>query len=855
MFGRAQRLLLIVGFLSFPAVRADAQVPPIPGNLPSPTQAQLMLQTNPSLVARLQQMMMQSGLSPDEIRARLRAQGYPENFLDQYLPGSATRADSLAIPGEDVFAAVRALGISDTLSVDSLTSFAKTRRTKQVRSDSAFFDTLQKTMRTDTIVAAAIRSLLKSRDLQREQIDSGFSVFGLNLFDNETSQFDASSTAGADPNYRFGTGDRLVLFLTGDVEKSYQLTVNGQGFVVIQDVGEVEVAGKTRTQLEDLLYTRLSRVYSGISRSPNARTRFFVDVGTMGANQIFVHGDVKHPGSYRISRAGTIMTALYKAGGPTANGSMRTVEVRRGGELVGTLDVYDYIVRGDGSNDARLENGDIVFVPARGPQVRVSGAVQRPATYEAKGNESVGATIRAAGGFAPAADRRRVQVDRIVPPSERTTAGRDRTVVDVVADAIETTPVRGGDVVRVLEVAKRVTQRVFVRGDVWSPGAIGYANGMTLYDAFRRVGGLRPDAFLGDVLITRLNADSTLSMLRTVVLDTTGRPITNIPLADGDDVTVFSTTDMRPKRFITVGGAVRKPGAIPYRDGMTLRDAVLLAGGLQEGALLTEAEIAHLPENRAGGVTAVPARVALDSTYLFDRGADGKVLMAPGLVVPSIPATPVELRPYDAVMIKWQPDWQLQQMVSVMGEVRYPSQYALITKTERLSDVLKRAGGLSASAYPNGVVFYRKKGNVGRIGVDLPEVLKNPTSADNLQLVDGDSIFIPRFNPVVVVRGAVNSPVGVAYVDGAPLSYYVRSAGGATALGDRDAAYVTQPNGKVETRQRQLLFFHSTPHPLAGSTVFVPNKDPNDRHDWASIATATTGILGSLVAITALIKR
>lgn len=855
MLGRARRLLLTLAALSSPAV-ASAQVPPIPGNLPSPAQAQIMLQTNPSLVLRLQQMMLQSGLSPDEIRARLRAQGYPENFLDQYMPGAKAGADSLSIPGEDIFSAVRALGISDTLAVDSLTNFAKGRRMKQVRNDSAFFDTLQKMVRTDTVAAAAIRSLLKSRELQRDQIDSGYVVFGLNLFDAETSQFDAGGAAGADPNYRFGMGDRLVLFLTGDVEKSYQLTVNGQGFVVIQDVGEVEVAGKTRSQLEDLLYTRLSRVYSGISRSPTARTRFFIDVGQMGANQIFVHGDVKHPGSYRISRAGTVMTALYKAGGPTSNGSMRSIEVRRGGELVASLDAYDYIVRGDGSNDIRLENGDIVFVPPRGPQVRVAGAVLRPAMYEAKGNESIGATIRAAGGFSPAADRRRVQVDRIVPPNERTTAGRDRTLMDVAADSIDTTPVRGGDVIRVLEVSRRVTKRVFVRGDVWSPGPIGFTDNMTLYDAFRRVGGLRPDAFLGDVLITRLNADSTLSMLRTAVMDTTGRPVANMHLADGDDVTVFSTTDMRPKRFITVGGAVKKPGVtIPYRDGMTLRDAVLLAGGLQEGALLTEAEIARLPETRAAGATAVTSTVALDSTYLFDRGADGKVLVAPGLVVPSVPAPAVELKPYDAVMIKWQPDWQLQQMVSVTGEVKYPSEYALITKTERLSDVLKRAGGLTTTAYPNGVVFYRKKGNVGRIGIDLPEVLHNTASADNLQLVDGDSIFIPRFNPVVVVRGAVNSPVGVAYVEGAPLSYYLRSAGGATAVGDRDAAYVTQPNGKVETRQRHVLFFHSTPKPLAGSTIFVPNRDPNDKHDWASIATATTGILGSLVAITALIKR
>src|SRR5262249_51187537 len=155
------------------------------------------------------------------------------------------------------------------------------------------------------------------------------------------------------------------------------------------------------------------------------------------------------------------------------------------------------------------------------------------------------------------------------------------------------------------------------------------------------------------------------------------------------------------------GGAVRKPGIqIPYRDGMTLRDAVLLAGGLQEGALLSEAEVSHLPENRAAGITAVPNTVALASSYLFERGSDGRVLLAPGLSVPSAPAPQVLLKPYDAIMIKWQPDWQLQQVVTVAGEVKYPSQYSLVSRTDRLSDVLKRAGGLTASAFPGGVVFY-----------------------------------------------------------------------------------------------------------------------------------------------------
>lgn len=855
MLGRAVRVLLVSWLVAIPAAVAAAQVvPPLPTNPPTPAQAQQMLQNNPALVARLQQMMQSSGLSPDEIRARLRAQGYPESLLDQYLPGG-TRPDSLAVPGEDIFAAVRALGITDSLSVDSLTVFAKTKRVRQAKVDSAFLDTLQKALKNDTLLAA-VRTLMKSRDLAHAGQDSGFKIFGLEMFESETSQFDANTVVGADPAYRFGTGDKLVLFLTGDVEKSYQLAVNGQGFVVIPDVGQIEVAGKTRAQLEDLLYVRLGRVYSGVQRGPGARTRFYVDVGQMGANLIYVHGDVKRPGSYRISRAGTVMTALYKAGGPTTSGSMRRVEVRRGGQLAGTLDVYDYAINGDAADDIRLENGDIVFVPSRGPQVRVAGAVLRPATYEAKPNQTVASMIRAAAGFAPDADQRRVQIERIVPPAERGNAGRDRRVVDVLADQMDNAVVHNGDVLRVLEITTHVASRVTVIGDVWTPGPVGLSTNMGLYDALRRVGGLRPDAFLGDVLVTRVRPDSTQEILRSAVYDTTGRPVANIPLMDGDQINVFSTTDMRPKRFVTVGGAVKKPGVpIPYREGMTLRDAILFAGGLLEGALLTEAEIARLPENRAAGVTAVPTSVSLDSSYLFDRGTSGKAIVAPGIVVPPGKAPPVLLEPYDAVMIKWQPDWQLQQMVSVMGEVRYPSQYALITKTERLSDILARAGGLTTAAYPNGVTFIRKRGNVGRVGIDLPEVLINSRSNDNLQLVDGDSIFIPKFNQVVVVRGAVNSPVGVSYVDGADLSYYLSSAGGTTAQGDRGKSYVTQPNGKVETIHRRLFFFHIQPRPLPGSTVNVPLKDPNDKRDWATIATAATSILGSLVAISALVRH
>lgn len=831
-------------FLAAPLIGAQQQIP-------TPAQAQQMIKTDPGLIARLQQMMQASGLTPDQVRQRLKAAGYSDSLLDQYLPGATQ--DSTAMPNDQVFAAVKALGIADSTLVDSLSASVRTRKRAVARVDSAFLDTVQKAL-NDTSTAKAVRSLLQSRELLRDQADSGFNVFGRDLFQGQTTLFDANTGGSADPNYRFGPGDRLVLFLTGDVEASYPLTVTREGFVVIPQVGQVSVAGLTRAQLEDALFSRLRNVYSGVRRS-GATTHFYVDVAQMGMSLVFVHGDVEHPGSYRVSRAATALTALYQAGGPSATGSLRNVLVRRNNETVATLDFYDYALHGDPSNDVRLENGDVVFVATRGPRVRVAGHVVRPATYELRGQQTLGQVLEMAGGFTESADRRRVQIERIVPPNERTTAGTDRKTIDVEADLIATAPVRGGDVVKVTEIAKRVANRVGVIGNVWRPGPVAFVPGMTLEDALRRVGGLKPDSYLGDVLVTRLQADSTRTMLHTALYDTTGKAVRNIPLSDADEIQIFSTTDFRPLRYITIGGSVRKPGPIAFRDGMTIRDAILLAGGTLEGALLTEAEVARLPENRAAGVTAVTMIVQLDSTYIVERGANGRLVAPPGLALLPNGTPDFVLHPYDAILIKRQPEWQLQQSVWIDGEVKYPGPYSLTTKTDHVTDILKRAGGLTTAAYPDGIIFIRRRDAIGRIGIDLPRVLRNTRDIDNLQLVDGDSIYIPRYSPVVTVRGNVQSQVGVSYVDGADLDYYVRSAGGPTNKGDRGRAYVTQPNGKVEVSHRRLGLWHSEPRPQPGSTVVVPEKDPADKTDWLGIATAMTGLVGSLVAIAALLKK
>jgi polysaccharide export outer membrane protein len=838
----------------------------------SASQAQQMLQSNPGLLRELRSRILSSGLTPDQVRARLRAEGYPENLLDAYLSGGAeSGVENLGttgtqLPGEDVFSAISALGIVDTvdattlrcsveaLSADTILTAADTLGIGRAAA-------LENRRRLRQACAARAQVLSPSDSARlRQQRDSGYTIFGLNTFRESTTLFDPNLSGPVDDNYRLGPGDRLALILTGDVSQAYSLDVTREGFIVVPQAGQIYVSNLTLGQLREVLYTRLGRVYSGVRRGPGATTQFSISPVRLRSNQIFVLGEVLSPGSYRISSAGTAMSALYAARGPTDNGSLRNVQIRRGGRTIGTLDVYDYLINGDASGDLRLQNGDVVFVPVNMPRVRVVGEVVRPATFEMAPGETLSDAIRFAGGFTPNASTRRVQIERIQSPAERLAGGRDRVTLDIAPISLTSggptdIPLLAGDVIRVFPISERVRNRISVEGNVWQPGTIGLTPGMTVSQALRAAGGVQPDTYLGQLLISRLNPDSTRSQLHASLADTTGRVLNDFRLQEDDHIRVFSVTEFRPTRYVAITGAVRNSGQVPYREGMTVRDLVLLAGGLEQSADLREAEIARLPLDRRAGTTATTFRVPLDSSYIFERGPNGKYFGPPGLPAPSGDAPEVPLAPYDNVLILRQPNWELQRQVVISGEVLYPGTYSLRTKTEKIADIIRRAGGLTPEAYADGVTFYRHDDSVGRIGIALPEVLRNPRSRDNLQLMDGDSIFVPRFNAVVNVKGAVNSPVAVTYVPGASLDHYIRAAGGVTRRGDIKYAYVTQPNGKVEATGGKFIF-RSNPKPRPGSTVFVPEKDASERRvDYLATLGTIAQLAASFVAIAIALKQ
>ncbi len=857
--------------------RLSAQIPQVaPGQqLPTPDQARDALQNQPQLVERLRQRLLESGLTPDQVRARLRASGYPENLLDEYLMGADTTRR--VRPGPRTLEAVQTLGIlseqeTDSLRIqDSVLTVSDSLQQvldsiKLVKADSARADSL-----ADSV------SVLQSR---------GLKLFGLETFRRTSTRFQPVQSGPVDENYRLGSGDVLVLILTGDVEESYTLNVTREGFVVIPQVGQVYVANLTMGQLEDLLYSRLRRVYSGVRRSPNATTKFQISLAKLRNIQVFVIGDVVRPGAYQISAAGTVLTALYSAGGPSSNGSLRKVEVRRADKLISDIDVYDYLLHGINESETRLQNGDVVFVPVHSGFVKIAGEVTRPAVYEMLPQETLRDLIEFAGGFAPAAYQTRVRIHRILAPESRS-GSRARVVVDVAPEEMAggtapAVPMSAGDSVTVLSVADRLRGYVTVSGNVWVEGEVGFRPGMKLSEAIKLAGGPKPDVYLDRILVSRTNDDSSRIQLRSSFADTTGRVRSDLTLQELDEIRVFSRSAFLPTRYVTVTGAVQRPGRMPFREGMTMRDLVLLAEGVTEDADLREAEIARRTQTADPGSLAQTIRVRLDSTALASGGTDG-IPLAPPHAGGAAGVPDVALQPYDNVLIMRRPGWETQRLVYLTGQVKHPGRYALRTKTERLRDLVTRAGGLTGEAYAGGIQFYRTyergfqpsdeqpprldqppeisrdtlpRGYNERVGIDLPQVLKDADARDNVILAGGDSIHIPEYNPIILVQGAVNSPGAVPYTPGKSLDWYVDAAGGYTQLSDNRHSYVTQANGKREGVKRRAILADRVPRPEPGAVVFVPPKRVQDQpSNTVNVIATIAQLMAALVTVVVVAKQ
>lgn len=764
--------------------------------------------------ALIRQRIQQSGLSAGEIRGRLQALGYPSGLLDAYIADAP--AGQQAAPGADVSAALAALGMGPVAE-------AAQESPPETRPPAT----------PGPRAAPALRP------------------FGSELFERATTQFQPLLTGPVDPDYRLGPGDQLVLILTGDVELVHQLEVTREGFIIIPQVGQLWVNGLSMVQLSDVLYARLGRVYSGVRRGQGATTRFQVSISRLRVNQVFIIGEVNRPGAYQVPSVGTVFYALYLAGGPNANGSYRGITLRRAGRVFRRLDIYDYLLRGDNANDVRLESGDVIFVPVRERQVGIQGNVVRPALYELQPRDGLREAVRLAGGVAPDAFLRRVQIDRVLPPAARTVPGVDRVLLDVDVTAVLDTasgdvPLEPSDIVNVFAVLEQRRNYVTVRGNVFRPGTYQFVPGMTLWGVIGQTQGFLSDTYVERAHIFRLQPDLTRRLMSvSLAQDSTGRR-DDPELTDLDEIVIYGRSDFRPQRTVRVSGSVRRAAIYPYVAGMTLRDLIIAAGGLADDAFLDYAVIARLPAFRTDGVLADTMRVALDSTYIVDRDSNA-YLGPPGLPGPAAGAPEFALAPFDNVLILQQPGWELQRSVVLSGQVRFPGRYALTRRDERLLDVLNRAGGLTAVAYPSGIQFYRPQGGLGRIGIDLERALRQAGHRDNVILVAGDSIFVPEYQPTVKVEGAVGSPVTVAYVPRQGAGYYIRRAGGFARRADRGRTYVVQPNGSVQ---------RADVRPEPGARVIVPEIPADEeRTNWGQVVANIASIITSALTIIVVAQR
>ncbi len=787
----------------------------VAGQQPAPTPAQAEAILNlPGGADAVRAKIRSSGLTPDQIRIRLQAAGYDPALIDPFLTDTPSH-DSLSVSAEQT-AALKALG-------------------------------------------------LEPPSVPKQPVDTGFrvtvaqpeiGVFGVDVFRRSTTQFLPLLSGPVPADYRLGPGDMLVLILTGDVELTYQLGITREGFVVIPQVGQVYLANLTLGQARSTLYDRLGRVYSGVRRGANATTQFDLSVANVRAVQVYVVGEVTQPGAYQVSALGTVLTALYTAGGVTERANPRNVEVRRAGQTVATFDLYDYLLNGDTREDIRIENGDVVFVGVRNRRVTVTGSVHRAAAYDLAADETLTQVIAAAGGLDAEAARTRISIERIVPANQRQPGGPQRVTLDVPLPSgggeVPPIPMADGDRVTVFGVPTARRNFVQIAGNVYLPGRFGLEPGLTLSRLVTLAGGFRPATYAGRALISRLNEDDQTRRVIAVTLPgDSAAPWSDDPaLQDRDSVVIFGLLETRPRRTTVIIGAVNAPGTFPWQEGMTLRDLVLQSGGLAPGASLGFAEIARLPESRGAGQLATTIRVPLDSTYLFDRDSAGKYIGPPGLTFPASGAPEVALEPWDNVLIFRQPDFEFQQTVSIGGEVTYPGTYALRNRNDRLSDLIKRAGGLTSLAYPAGIWFVRDTGGVGRLDANLPMALSKPGSRQDLLLRGGDQIWIPQYQPSVRIEGAVLSPGSVLWEKGKDLNYYIDAAGGPATDGDRGRALVRLANGKTEAHRGGFLFFGgNSPVPDPGSTVVVPVKEPKPYRDNTGLYVAMASIIASTATI------
>jgi protein involved in polysaccharide export with SLBB domain len=696
-------------------------------------------------------------------------------------------------------------------------------------------------------------------------------AFGYDIFNYSPTTFQPSVNIPVPNSYVIGPGDEIVISLWGETQLVYNLTVAQDGSIYIPDVGLVYVSGLTMKGVREKLLSVLSKSYSSlnVSAKGGAKTHLDVTTGRLRSVKVYVLGEVNTPGGYTIPALSTAFTALYYSGGPTINGSLRDVQVIRGGKVVSTIDIYDYLVRGDQSGDIGLQDGDVLFVPPVGERVAIGGEIFRPGVYELKKGEQLKDLLAYAGGPNFNTYFQDVYIDRIAPFDQRKNYQNSVLTVDLNFKTYEefknsNYPLQDGDFVIIKTLPLRIQNRVAITGDIKLPGSYELTQGMTIRDLVLKADSVFPDAFLGKALLVRTDPAGRQSM-RNFNLEEAlkGNPENNLTLENLDSVKVYPDSMFNPERYVEIFGQVRKPGKYKAYSGMTPSDLIALAGGLTDSATTQNLEIARLDTTNET-VYAHKFTENLPKDYWnSDR------------------STEIALKNYDKVFVQMDPLKRYPKNVYIEGEVKYPGAYAILSNSEKLSDFIKRAGGFKPTAYPEGMYVNRinpifsefetdtsklsdttiarlSSGSVynraaiinrfsNRIPIAWGDIEDDSTSIYNISLEPGDSLVIPRNLNEIYVLGAVGIPSTVPYKEGASLDYYINQAGGYAENAFEGNEIVIQPNGK-KWEKGSWPFGHND-EILSGATIIVPTKVETRSDVWPTIRDILTVVSSSAVLV------
>lgn len=701
--------------------------------------------------------------------------------------------------------------------------------------------------------------LTKGPSIRSKDSSAVLQVFGAEIFDNLDLSFEPNLSIATPSQYIIGVNDQLVIDVYGVSDVTKKLKVTTEGDIRFPNLGPIKVAGLSVDDARAKIKKALTRIYPGIATGAVAVQ---VSVGQIRSIQVTLLGEVRRPGTYTISALATLMNALYASGGPNDIGSFRTIELLRGGKVVSSFDLYDFLLKGDLSKNRLLQDDDVIRVGTYTKRVALKGALKKPAIFDMKVGETAADLVQYAGGFADLAFKERVRVTRL--------GSSGREVLTVPFSGLSAFQLQSGDTLMVDSLPSLYANRVWVSGAVYHSGAYGLAQTQDL-KTLLQLAGLREDAYQERGLLRRLKTDLTPSMVSFSVQEVLKGSF-NLNLQREDSIHIFRATDLRERYTVEIDGEVNQPGQYDYFENMRVQDLVLLANGYREGAARQKIEISR--RLSSGGDTisyAVIKDISLDNPQdlLF------------------------ELKPFDMVSVRRLPVYKEQIKVSIEGEVLYPGTYTLSGKNERLSDIINRAGGLKSSAFAEGAVLIRNTyvgmtssdaslvGSKARlinqqsgrnivpvdggdstilktlsaqqkpVSIRLADALGQKGSAADVFLEEGDIIKIPKSIQTIQTFGMVNLPKQIVYREGLSFKEAVRASGGFAVNASRRHSYVVYANGEIRTT-RNFLFFRSYPSLKTGSEIYVPSRSDKKKlstGEAVAVVSGLTSFLGLLVVL------